>query len=431
MRTPSTLLLLLALSLPFGPRAHALVIEEASENDTRPADDPGWDNVGHVVTSLNATYLGYGWAVTAGHTNLGSGAATFDGDTYPIVPGSAFIIEHDATHDADLQVFRVFPFPRHLPVLTLATSRSWNDDVILIARGRSNGGPVGNPPTGYTWGPEGTKRWGTNELGATSGGSSHLSSTVAYGDQLTRSLFTQFDKNGSAFECAVAESDSGGALFIYNGGSWKLGGVAWATTGQVAGQSQYGDDTLSADLTYAPYQEQVLAITRPCDDGKDNDGDFLVDANDPGCFGEGDLSEEPACSDGIDNDADGQIDGGDADCSEASDLLEAPDADGDLVADHDDNCSETANPDQYDANLDGYGNACDADYNDDGVVGLPDFARLANAFGTVQGHPDFDPAVDVNGDGVIGLPEYGFLGSAFGGTPGPSGLDCAGEPPCF
>jgi hypothetical protein len=107
------------------------------------------------------------------------------------------------------------------------------------------------------------------------------------------------------------------------------------------------------------------------------------------------------------------------------------DADGDGVCDNIDDCLEVANPGQVDSDFDGYGNACDADYNDDGVVGLPDFARLANAFGTVQGHPDFDPAVDVNGDGVIGLPEYGFLGSAFGGTPGPSGLDCAGEPPCF
>ena len=34
------------------------MIENASPNDTRPADDPGWDNVGRPVGGLNAVYLG-------------------------------------------------------------------------------------------------------------------------------------------------------------------------------------------------------------------------------------------------------------------------------------------------------------------------------------------------------------------------------------
>jgi hypothetical protein len=42
-----------------------------------------------------------------------------------------------------------------------------------------------------------------------------------------------------------------------------------------------------------------------CDDGRDNDLDGLVDADDPGCHDPADLSERPDCADGIDNDHDG------------------------------------------------------------------------------------------------------------------------------
>ena len=60
----------------------------------------------------------------------------------------------------------------------------------------------------------------------------------------------------------------------------------------------------------------------PCMDGVDNDGNGLIDALDPGCHGPGDLDESPAlvlspdtCSDGIDNDNDGLIDADDPDCA--------------------------------------------------------------------------------------------------------------------
>ena len=431
MRTLYLFLLLSFLSLPLGTTARALVIENGSANDTRPADDPGWDNAGYIEGNLNAVYLGHGWAATAGHVGLGSMIAIFAGSSYPIVPGSAVRIEHDATHDADLKVFRMFPAPRLLPVLEISTSVSSGDEVMLIARGVKNGGPIGNPPTAYSWGGSGISRWGTNHLGATFGGGPILSANIDSGPDRTRSLFIQFDVAGSAFETSIAAGDSGGALFVKKNGDWELAGIAWAVISAVSGISTYGDDGLSADLTYAPYRDQVLAITRPCDDGVDNDGDLLVDANDPDCLGPGDLSEEPACSDGLDNDADGSVDMADADCGSSGDLLEAPDGDGDGVADYDDNCSETLNASQLDTNLDGYGNACDADYNDDGGVGVLDWMHMSSVYGTVEGDPSYDPDVDMDGDGGIGLPEYLFLGSVFGDAPGPSGLVCAGIPPCF
>ncbi len=111
-------------------------------------------------------------------------------------------------------------------------------------------------------------------------------------------------------------------------------------------------------------------------------------------------------------------------------LPEPPDADGDGVPDDEDNCLELANADQRDTNRDGYGNACDPDYNDDGGVGVPDFNVLRAQFGKDEGDADFDPDVDHNGDGGVGIPDFSVLRSFFGGPPGPSGLSCAGTVPC-
>ena len=56
------------------------------------------------------------------------------------------------------------------------------------------------------------------------------------------------------------------------------------------------------------------------------------------------------------------------------------DADLDGVPDNLDNCPSTPNPSQNNSNFpsDNSGNACDPDYNNDGIVGIPDFARPDN-----------------------------------------------------
>ncbi|MDH3588073.1 MAG: pullulanase-type alpha-1,6-glucosidase, partial [Gammaproteobacteria bacterium] len=52
------------------------------------------------------------------------------------------------------------------------------------------------------------------------------------------------------------------------------------------------------------------------------------------------------------------------------------DSDGDGIADAIDNCSELANTDQRDTNGDGFGNRCDPDFNNDGVVNFTDLAII-------------------------------------------------------
>ncbi len=170
-----------------------------------------------------------------------------------------------------------------------------------------------------------------------------------------------------------------------------------------------------------------------CQDGIDGDGDGLTDfPADPGCDSGSDDSERGvACDDGVDNDGDGSTDyPADPDCSALDDVLEDSDADSDEIVDLLDNCIATTNRSQLDANQDGYGDACDADYDGDGVVGASDLARLEGAFGATLGSENYDPALDADGDGVTGEPEVLLLQTSYGKPPGPSALSCAGTVPC-
>ena len=92
------------------------------------------------------------------------------------------------------------------------------------------------------------------------------------------------------------------------------------------------------------------------------------------------------------------------------------DVDGDSVADALDNCSRVANLDQRDTNGDGYGNLCDADFNNNGIVDSGDGALLKAAFG--QRSPDFD----MNGNGIVDSNDAQMTKVRFGQAPGPSGL---------
>jgi len=99
-----------------------------------------------------------------------------------------------------------------------------------------------------------------------------------------------------------------------------------------------------------------------------------------------------------------------------------PDQDGDIVVDDTDNCLVDENPSQIDTDGDGFGNRCDPDFNQDGVVGAPD----VNFFTTAMASND--PLADLDSDGDVDLDDRTILNSFFGRSPGPSGL-CPGVPP--
>lgn len=106
----------------------------------------------------------------------------------------------------------------------------------------------------------------------------------------------------------------------------------------------------------------------------------------------------------------------------------AIDTDGDLVPDQWDNCRSLANgpnegSNQVDSDLDGYGNRCDADFDNSLTVTGADFGQWLGTFGTRNcGETDHD------GSCTITTADFAIFFSYHQrppGSPGPSGLFCA------
>jgi hypothetical protein len=107
-------------------------------------------------------------------------------------------------------------------------------------------------------------------------------------------------------------------------------------------------------------------------------------------------------------------------------IAQEPDEDIDGVSDQIDNCSRVINWDQDDSDADDCGNLCDADYDNDGSVGFPDFLQFASAFGS----NDEDKChVEPIYSRIVGFPDFFFFINSFGKAPGPSGTT-AGTTAC-
>jgi hypothetical protein len=92
-----------------------------------------------------------------------------------------------------------------------------------------------------------------------------------------------------------------------------------------------------------------------------------------------------------------------------------------------DNCINVSNADQRDTNADGYGNLCDPDLNNDGVVNINDFNRLKARLNIT---PVVDLDADLDGDGAVNINDFNRLKSFLGKPPGPSGQHPNCPPTC-
>jgi hypothetical protein len=102
------------------------------------------------------------------------------------------------------------------------------------------------------------------------------------------------------------------------------------------------------------------------------------------------------------------------------------DADSDGVPDAYDNCVIAGNGPmagscnaQQDADADGLGNACDADFDQTGTVGSSDLIAVLDA------QNSNDPLYDIDCTGTVGSSDLIFTLDAQNSNPGPSGLACA------
>lgn len=97
------------------------------------------------------------------------------------------------------------------------------------------------------------------------------------------------------------------------------------------------------------------------------------------------------------------------------------DSDGDGIADDVDNCTLVANAPQRDTDGDGFGNFCDADFDNNCTINFADLGILKGNFFTG------DRLTDLDGNGTVNFTDLGLLKASFFGTPGPSAIGpCVG-----
>jgi len=120
----------------------------------------------------------------------------------------------------DLRVFKITgTFSSYAPLHT--GTDEVGKDLVVMGRGTQRGTTVtlGGDDIGWRWGTaDNAARWGTNQVTA----------TVADGADY---LYSTFDAGAGGDEAHLSTGDSGGAVFIQDGGVWKLAGINYAVDG--------------------------------------------------------------------------------------------------------------------------------------------------------------------------------------------------------
>ena len=241
---------------------------------------PAFPYFGNMLRYSDASgiYLGYnsntmeGWVLSAEHITEGTGIK-IGGYTYSFIDpqpsdsnvNGTRIVSSGVNTDLMLYKFSVTgsnPIPALPKVDIIESAPTLGALLIMAGRGMRSGAGTGaeDLTAPYSWGTPGTSdevpmRWGFNQI------------DFDYTDPaVVKYLITDFDAPGlgTGIDGQAALGDSGGGAFIFNQGSWKLGGVAYATADgsdadTAVNPAGYGDYTLFTDV-YA-YRTEISALT--------------------------------------------------------------------------------------------------------------------------------------------------------------------------
>ena len=197
--------------LTFVAAAEAIILfrtDDPTANTTEPAGSlagSGWQYEGNFGAHLG-TAIAPHYFITAKHLGQVSDKFVYHGVNYTIVGGGGF-----ADSNGDLRIFQVTEtLPNYAPLYT--RSDEVGQHLVVIGRGTQRGLKriVNGKLRGWNYGSsDSVRRWGENRVASLAG------------DR----LYILFHQAGLPQEAHLSGGDSGGAVFLNDGGIWKLAGI--------------------------------------------------------------------------------------------------------------------------------------------------------------------------------------------------------------
>ena len=139
--------------------------------------------------------------------------------------------------DSDLRIWRIaesFPFFASLCTDGDEVGRA----LVVFGRGTQRGGRVevegttGNQTKGWFWGAsDGAQRWGENRVESVVDGDAFPATPDGDTNRVGELLMAGFDAEGGPNEAHLSSGDSGGAVFLQDGPTWRLAGINYSVDG--------------------------------------------------------------------------------------------------------------------------------------------------------------------------------------------------------
>jgi hypothetical protein len=221
---------------------------DPSHNTTDPGNGSGWQYEGQWSSFLG-TAIAPNYFLTAKHVSGTVGDPfNYGGTTYTTTAKFN-------SPTSDLTLWQVGgTFSSYAPLYT--GSDEVGKNLVVIGRGTQRGAEVNVPGAsvsnlrGWLWGSgDAVQRWGQNTV----------IDTVDYGGSLGPMIVATFDRNNPLADVATLSSgDSGGGVFIQEGGIWKLAGINYGVeTGfrTTAGGSTFNAAIFDAGGLFFDFQD--------------------------------------------------------------------------------------------------------------------------------------------------------------------------------
>jgi len=216
--------------------SHGVILYSSPTRNTTPPSGSlagsGWQYQGQWGEFLG-TPIAPQYFVTASHVGGTIGQNfSYNGSSYPVSAGFS-------SPNSDLTIWKINgTFDTFAPLYRGGSENG--KGVVVFGRGTQRGTEVrarNGQLKGWTWGAyDSVQSWGTNSV----------SSIVNAGPGAGSLLKINFDARGGANEAALSGGDSGGAMFLQDGGVWKLAGINRGVDGPFSTTGVDGSGFLAA-----------------------------------------------------------------------------------------------------------------------------------------------------------------------------------------